>query len=376
MSELVACTTTTKNYLSHVRLLTSTFLKCHPGSKVFVLLADETDGYFDPDQESFSLVSIKDLGIGDIQRLEFKYDQLELCTALKPFLLEYLFKTYGFRKIIYLDNDIMVMDDFGDVSELLDRYSIVLTPHLLEPIGDIGKPSELDILIAGTYNLGFLAIAATKNSVSFLEWWKSRLHDYCVMDPSKGLYGDQKWVELALGYFEGIHILRDPGYNVAYWNLGARRLEVNQGKYFVNGKPLRFFHFSRFDPNYPQIISKYQDRYRPSDLPECEALLSAYRNQLISFGYETTRHWPWAFDCFENGAKVTNRMRRIYRESQELQRNYPNPFLTSSQDCYYRWAKGATRRELLNMFTRGFKFFEREGLRYLIQTRHNGESDS
>src|SRR3712207_7315365 len=36
-------------------------------------------------------------------------------------------------------------------------------------------------------------------------------------------------------------ILRDPGHNVAYWNLSSRRVTRDGDGYAVNGRPLRFF---------------------------------------------------------------------------------------------------------------------------------------
>jgi uncharacterized protein (DUF1015 family) len=48
----------------------------------------------------------------------------------------------------------------AEIDALLDNHEIALIPHLTEPIPDDGrKPSEEDILIAGAYNLGFVALA-------------------------------------------------------------------------------------------------------------------------------------------------------------------------------------------------------------------------
>jgi len=335
--DLVACTIVAKNYLSQARVLTDSFLKHHPASTVFVLLVDEVDDYFDPGAERFRLVRFEELGIEKPDAFRFKYKVIELSTAVKPFFLEYLFRKFGLRKIVYLDPDILVTDTLHELSELLDRHDIVLTPHILEPIDDDRRPSELDILLAGTYNLGFIAISSTENTASFLKWWQRRVYDCCIMDPLKGFHVDQKWVELALGFFDGIFILRDPGYNVAYWNVGTRRLTVSNGKYFVNDKPLRFYHFSGLDPDDLNRISLYQNRFTLKDLPELAGLFETYRDLLYSAGHKTVRHWPCTCDYFDNGVKVPEEARKIYLESTELQSKYPNPFATHTGKTYFDW---------------------------------------
>ena len=52
------------------------------------------------------------------------------------------------------------------------------------------------------------------------------------------------------------HVVRDPGVNVGYRNLGERALERQGDSYTVNGAPLRFFHFSGFDPARPYALSR------------------------------------------------------------------------------------------------------------------------
>jgi len=336
-AEFAMCTIAAKNYLAHVRVLTDSFLKYHPSSSVFVLLVDEVDQHFDPSAERFHLITLNEIGIGGLKTFLFKYGILEVSTAVKPFFLDYLFRTCSLRKLVYLDPDILVTNSLTPISSLLDEHSIILTPHLLDPIHDNLRPTELDILLAGTYNLGFIALANDENTRSFLAWWKERLYDYCVMAPSRGMHVDQKWVELALGLFNGVYVLRDPGYNVAYWNVGSRKLKISSGQYSVNGKPLRFFHFSGFDPEKIEQVSKHQNRFVLRDLRDYKVLFKTYRDLLYSKGFKEDRELPWKYDYFDNGVRIPDAARKMYRESKQLQRKYANPFSTRGRDNYFSW---------------------------------------
>ena len=65
--------------------------------------------------------------------------------------------------------------------------------------------------------------------------------------------------------------------NVAYWNLHERELTRDAtGRWFVNDQPLRFFHFSGFNPREPHLLSKHQTRTRLSDHPELARLCADF----------------------------------------------------------------------------------------------------
>ena len=121
-----------------------------------MLLVDRIDGHFEPQSETFHLTTIDALDIPDLSRFCFQYTILELNTAVKPYFLSHLLDTYGLKKLIYFDPDIVITENLSELSRLLDQHSIILTPHLTAQIADDYKPSELDILLAGSYNLGFL----------------------------------------------------------------------------------------------------------------------------------------------------------------------------------------------------------------------------
>ena len=109
--------------------------------------------------------------------------------------------------------------------------------HPDAPLPDDLRPNEYDILLSGAYNLGFIATNCAGETGEFLRWWQRKMRKYCYVDHYRGYFVDQKWIDLVPGMFRGVHILMDPGYNTAYWNLHSRRVEPDNGGYTVNGRP-------------------------------------------------------------------------------------------------------------------------------------------
>src|ERR687890_17674 len=184
------------------------------------------------------------------------YDVLELSTAVKPWLLRHLLDGRGLERVAYLDPDIRVYDRLDEIERLTGEHGLVLIPHITSPLPRDGKrPSEADILISGTYNLGFISLEHGSATDGLLDWWSERLKTDCVVAPDAGYFVDQRWMDFVHGVMPDYFVLRDPSYNVAYWNLHGRELTYHKGRYFVDGRPLRFFHFSGFDPDHRKRLS-------------------------------------------------------------------------------------------------------------------------
>ena len=64
------------------------------------------------------------------------------------------------------------------------------------------------------------------------------------MGADRGYVGDQRWLDLVPGMFDGVRVVRHPGWNVGRWNLDGRPLTSVNGEWRVGGEPLVFFHFS------------------------------------------------------------------------------------------------------------------------------------
>ncbi|MEL7060170.1 MAG: hypothetical protein AAGN46_09120, partial [Acidobacteriota bacterium] len=354
MTPLAACTIVSANYLSFARVLARSFRRHQPDGRFVVLLVDRVDGRFDPADEPFEVIEIEALAdrVPNLRQFLFQYTLLEANTAIKPFFLEHLFETLGVDKLVYFDPDIWILGSLEALSSQLERASVVLTPHLDAPISDGAYPGEQAILQSGTYNLGFVGLRGDAVGRALLRWWQERLWDRCVVRIDQGLFVDQKWMDLVPGLFENVEVLRDPGYNVAYWNLHGRAVDVSAG-HDANGvlqavvarrgsdeppSPLVFFHFSGIQPDSLEGVSKHQDRFTLAQIGDAAALYRHYRDRLIEEGFRDHRGWGYAFGKFSNGIAVPDAARALYLEADAARRHrFGDPFEAEGDRSFFAW---------------------------------------
>lgn len=308
------CTIVAKNYTSFARTLCNSFLSVQPAGRCHVLFIDQTERYIDPSKENFTAYHLDEIGIPDVKEICFKYNVTELATAVKPFFLRFLLSKPEIREIIYLDPDILVLDTLGKLFNLLDTKDIVLTPHLDMDYPEDGRfPDDSHIMKSGVFNLGFVGVRRCENVERFLVWWAGKMLDKCVIDHGKGYFVDQRFIDLAITLFENIHVEKDTGYNVAYWNLHSRRVDWREGRWLCNGKPLYFFHFSNYKPEVPSLLSGFQNRIRLAEEQDLEKLFSLYTERLFQNGHGDCRSWPYTHGKYADGGTITDEDRRVYR---------------------------------------------------------------
>jgi hypothetical protein len=237
------------------------------------------------------------------------YTPIELNTALKPFVLGALLRLPDAGTVTYLDPDIIVYRPLDAIRTALEGASIALTPHLCAPLPGPASPNDHVILRAGVYNLGFIGVRAGADTITFADWWSDRCRFDCRVAFDEGLFTDQRWVDLAPGFFDTIAILRKPTFNLAYWSLPGRALEQQGDDWRVDGEPLVFFHFSGFDPTRPDLLSRHQDRLRVTDGP-LAAILKDYAGRLMGADYRRWSVEPYGFRAFDDGRAITPLMRR------------------------------------------------------------------
>lgn len=335
----VACTIVSNSYLAYARVLARSFLEHEPDARVVVLLLDRVDPtILDPESEPFETVLVESLdGIPERARFFFQYSVLELATAIKPYFLEWLLAREGACDLVFLDPDMLVLQPFEPLWMLLRERSPILTPHVLAPIDDDCRPSELEILQAGVYNLGFLALREGAETDRLLAWWKKRLYRGCLMDPARGMHVDQKWMDLAPIYFESALVLRDAGWNVAYWNMSERALHCVGTELRAGDSPVRLFHFSGFDVDRIEQVSRHHDRSTLRDFPQLRPLFERYRRELVADGHVQARRADYAFGRFADGCRIPDVARRLYFERGDAVRRFGDPFEVGRRGSFRDW---------------------------------------
>ncbi|MBN2425599.1 MAG: glycoside hydrolase family 99-like domain-containing protein [Calditrichaceae bacterium] len=340
-------TSITANYLPKARILAQSIKNYHTDWTFHLLLSDKLSGK-EPDlRKSLQdgifdrVVMVDELDIQDIYGWIFKHTVVELCTAVKGPFLQQLIRE-GHNKIVYIDPDIVILNPLNDLETLLNEHSILLTPHLLNYTDDPQSIHDNEIagtLRHGTFNLGFMAVnAAREEGIRFSEWWGKRLQDYCYADYDQGLFTDQKWCDLIPSYFEDFYVIRDPGYNVASWNLDCRQISFDGGgQLMVNSNhPLRFYHFTGYDSGAGiNVIDRLTSTGNNAIVKE---LWGWYKKQLSAYGQDKWGKTDSYYNFFNNGQKITNEMRRVYRNSIDLQTLYKNPYeIHKHTGGFYAW---------------------------------------
>lgn len=262
----VVFTIASKNYFAYVRTLMQSLEKTNSHLDRYAVVVDDLDDTFISLPRNFELLDLDKLNLPHPNQMKFRYDIMELNTAVKPFAILKLFETY--ERVIYFDPDIYVYKKLKPIEDALDAgNNFVLTPHYNGLFEDDGMhPDEPDMMRAGIYNLGFIALNKCADTLEMVTWWADKLEKQCINEQSKGIFVDQKWIDLVPGFYDHVCILRHSGLNVAYWNLSHRKIIKNGDDFEVNGEPLIFFHFSGLNPNNISAISKYQNRYTINDL--------------------------------------------------------------------------------------------------------------
>lgn len=332
-------TSVNNHYMAKAIVLAKSVKKYHPGANFSLVLSDKLLDDFDVAASPFDeVITIDNLGIpvSNLNQWIFEHTIVELCTAVKGQALVNFLEN-GADKVIYLDPDIEVFDELKHLDELLDENDILLTPHQTiqeDCYRDIVN-NEICSLMHGVYNFGFYAVRNNANGMKFAKWWRDRLLDFCYDDIPHGIFTDQKWGDLVPALFDGVHIIKSPAYNVSTWNLSHRKITEKEGRFFVNGEPLQFYHFSGFDSGAQKIMLElYAEKGSAAYI-----LRDMYIEKQNGAGQKKYVKYSSIYDCFDNGEKITNEHRKIMRERSDVHEFFKdvNPYVVEQQKSYYKW---------------------------------------
>lgn len=327
--EVCLATVCTANYLHFARALVASFLRQHPNASAEVMVVD-WDGESPLEVTGAELLPGRRLLGSALPYMLLKYDAIEVCCAAKPYVVEHLLRDRHYAKVLYLDADIYVFAPLAELVAALDSNNFVVVPHVLAPYPNPAdfhvRPSLGDIAGAGNFNAGMFGVRNTEASLAFIGQWKTLVTAPGAFVTDLGLQHEQNFFNWVQCFADKVYVLRDPAYDVAYWNLHDRSLrcvdagdeESKNPRWTVNGLPLVAFHFSGFSPLRPRVLSEHDRRYTLYLLPSVARLVDFYVQELYRYGCATLMVETYPYDTLPSGLRLSRRLRDVFKRHEPV----------------------------------------------------------
>jgi len=264
MSKNAVCTISTISHIYKAYALAESLQEF--GFQLNVLLVDFEDVSSISLPIDVKLYNLKQLGNAQGKKMISKYkgNLDKLRWGLKPVFLECLLKEND--KVIYVDNDIHFFQSPGIYFKELETQTVLLTPHFYSSSTDRNQNWLEANFRVGLYNAGFIGVNRSGNEA--LNWWAN----CCLYNIKKsywrGLFDDQKYLDLLPILFEKIKLIKHRGANLAGWNYKVLQPSDSE-VVFIHFAELTMREFSNlqneynsFYKEYLLILKKYSKNYQ------------------------------------------------------------------------------------------------------------------
>lgn len=174
----------------------------------------------------------------------------------------------GYDKVVFTGAKVEFFDYPGDLINV--NSNAVVTPHILEPLPEDGLfPSNAAVSWTGHISTDVVSFRDTTQTRKFLTWQDDIMKTKC--NTTNYTYLDQSWLNFLPFFVDDVVILRDPAYNVAYWNYIQRDIT-----------DIVCFQYSGLDLDNPVNISTHQNRYKAEG--EFLKFLESYAERVKAYG--------------------------------------------------------------------------------------------
>jgi hypothetical protein len=260
------CTISTISHLYKTYALADSIMPF--GGVLHVLLIDGIEQNNSQIPQNVSFYSLDHLTDEIAKQLISKYkNKDQLRWALKPVFLKFLLKNNP--EVIYVDNDIFFFNDFSFLFEKLKEKSILLTPHFYESDPQNNQNWLEANFRVGLYNAGFIGVNSEAKPA--LDWWASCCLYNVKKSYRRGLFDDQKYLDLVPVLFDNVEIMKHKGLNLAGWNYKNypnKLFEETNYLIFIHFAELSLIEFSKTENpwhknycNYCNALKKYKPNF-------------------------------------------------------------------------------------------------------------------
>lgn len=221
-----------------------------PGAEIWVLcLSDEAYAFLSAAQEpGVHALSVTELEASDSDLLMAKHDgrsTMSYYFSCTPALVRHVLrKADGADCVTYLDADLWFFGAPDHLYRDASDASVIIIPHRFPPA--LKQMEQF-----GLYNVGWVTFCNDAEGLKVLEWWRAHCIEWCedYVDAEHDRFADQRYLNHFPAMSSAVHVVDNPGANLAPWNLAGHRLSLTGGRPMVDGNhSLLFFHFHGLKP--------------------------------------------------------------------------------------------------------------------------------
>lgn len=236
-------TIATASHLCKVKALADSLQQNGPGFVMHVLVTDSQAVPATANLKTYSLSDINTTPVATAIINKYQHQPDKLRWSMKPVMMKHVLETAGADKVIYLDNDLFFYAGYSFLFDALEEHSFLLTPHYYKNSFEENQNWLEANFRLGLFNAGF--VGANSKALNSLQWWADCCLYRCEKNAWRGLFDDQKYLDLIPVKEPTALILRHRGCNLGGWNKELCKRELIDGKLYINGQyPVVFIHFN------------------------------------------------------------------------------------------------------------------------------------
>jgi hypothetical protein len=244
------CTIITSDYLHYALALRDSIRETGFQDFHFYIFiaASKQDGVLNEMDEGTTCLFVDDLSKSEMgEAIYTKYfdaDMDKYRWSMKSVLILHLLEEKGFGKVFCVDCDINFYSSPKFLFDELNSSAVLLTPHYRASDPGVDMENYVLSFTDGIFNAGF--VGCNTSGLDAMKWWANSCLHICEKNAQKGQFVDQTHLNLLPVYFEGVHIVKHRGCNVANWNMLESKREVQaDGTVKINDKyDVVFIHFT------------------------------------------------------------------------------------------------------------------------------------
>ncbi|MCF2486986.1 hypothetical protein [Dyadobacter sp. CY347] len=262
--------------LAHALALADSVLLHQPNYTFYLCWVDNTPIEV---PAHIKLLTIEQAEIPSWKSMEARYYHFELPAACRPwFALALLSLHKDCTNLVFLAPTVLLVKSFEEV--INPASDIHLTPNIRKPLAPSMVLDDKRILNIGMFHSGSWMLKPGEKTLKMLKWWAERTIDRAEFDLCNGKNMDQLWLNYTLVWIPETTQIAHPGWHYGLHAILNHDLQMKNGDYYIDGKPLISLDFAGldyFDPVWSDHVGLL-----PANTA-FQALFSSYKKTLIKY---------------------------------------------------------------------------------------------